>query len=304
LDVPKAIGGASLPLRPYGFTGLHVTALGFGAMQAGAPEIPDAEAARLLHGALDLGIRLIDTARSYGVSEERIGRHLERRRDEYVLSTKLGYGVDGVPDWTPECVRRGVDAARDRLRTDVIDVVHLHSCPQDVLLHSGVVDALAEAVQARKVRVAAYSGENDALDHAIASSSFGRPFGAVQLSVNVCESHALARACAASERGLGVLAKRPFAGLPWRHETPPEDPPHAEYWRRFQSLRALAPADWKDLALRYAAHAPGVAGCLVGGTSLAHLQANVAAVARGAPSAEELASLDRVHRGVDWQGVI
>jgi hypothetical protein len=65
LDVPKALAGASLPLRPYGLTGLHVTALGFGAMQAGAPEIPDADAARLLHGALDLGIRLIDTARAW-----------------------------------------------------------------------------------------------------------------------------------------------------------------------------------------------------------------------------------------------
>jgi aryl-alcohol dehydrogenase-like predicted oxidoreductase len=304
LELPPAVRSESLPLRPYGITGLTVTALGFGAMQAGAPDFPDDEAARLLHGALDLGIRLIDTARSYGVSEERIGRHLERRRDEYVLSTKLGYGVDGVPDWTPECVRRGVDAARDRLRTDAIDVVHLHSCPLEVLLHSGVADALADAVQSRKVRVAAYSGENDALDHAIASSSAGLPFGAVQLSINVCESHALARACAARDRGLGVLAKRPFAGLPWRHETPPEDPPHAEYWRRFQSLRAVAPGHWVDFSLRYAAHSPGVAACLVGGTSLAHLQANVAAVARGALSEAELASLEQVHRRMDWHGVI
>jgi aryl-alcohol dehydrogenase-like predicted oxidoreductase len=56
--------------------------------------------------------------------------------------------------------------------------------------------------------------------------------------------------------------------------------------------------------LRYAAHAPGVAACLVGGTSLAHLQANVAAVARGAPSADGLAALEQVHRRVDWHGVI
>ena len=297
-----------LETRPFGTTGLTVTALGFGAMQAGVPEFPEAEAARLLHGALDLGIRLIDTARSYGVSEERIGRHLAHRRDEYVLSTKLGYGVDGVPDWTYECVRRGVDAARDRLRTDVVDVVHLHSCPLDVLLHAGVAEALADAVAAGKVRVAAYSGENEALDHAIerASSPATRTFGAVQLSVNVCESHALARACAAREHRLGVLAKRPLAGLPWRSEAPPDDPPHAEYWRRFQSLRVIAPVDWAEVGLRYAAHAPGVDACLVGGTRLDHLRRNVEAVGRGPLPPAALEAVAAVHRaaGAGWRGVI
>jgi aryl-alcohol dehydrogenase-like predicted oxidoreductase len=297
-----------LPLRPYGQTGLTVAALGFGAMQVGAPELPDEYAARVLHGALDLGLRLIDTARSYGLSEERIGRHLERRRDEYVLSTKVGYGVDGVPDWTYDCVRRGIDAARDRLRTDAIDVVHLHSCPLDTLRNAGVADALAEAVQHGAIRVAAYSGENDALDHAIANAA--RPFGAVQLSVNVCEPHAIARAVAARGAGLGVLAKRPYAGLPWRAAEPPADPPHAEYWRRFQRIRtAVAPADWAAFALRYAAYAPGVDACLVGGTSLAHLRRNVAAVARGpldAAEAAAVAAVTALHatEGREWGGVI
>ena len=95
--------------RDFGSTGLSVSPLGFGAMQVGDPRIDDAEAARMLHGALDLGITLIDTARSYGLSEGRIGRHLSARRDEYVLSTKVGYGIDGVPDWTYDCVMAGVD---------------------------------------------------------------------------------------------------------------------------------------------------------------------------------------------------
>ncbi|MCK7578814.1 MAG: aldo/keto reductase [Chromatiales bacterium] len=79
--------------RAFGQTGLEVPVLGFGAMQAGDPRLPEERAARLLNHALDLGLALIDTARSYGSSEERIGRHLARRRDEFVLSTKVGYGV-------------------------------------------------------------------------------------------------------------------------------------------------------------------------------------------------------------------
>lgn len=114
--------------RPFGATGVTVPALGFGAMQIGAPDVSEADAERALNAALDLGVTLIDTARSYGESEARIGRYLSHRRSELVLSTKVGYGVEGVPDWTYECVRRGVDAARARMRTDFIDIVHLHSC--------------------------------------------------------------------------------------------------------------------------------------------------------------------------------
>ena len=43
---------------------------------------------------------VLDTSRNYGLgrSEQRIGRYLGARRDGVALSTKLGYGVPGVPD--------------------------------------------------------------------------------------------------------------------------------------------------------------------------------------------------------------
>src|SRR5512147_854288 len=127
--------------RAFGNTGLVVPVLGFGAMQLGDPAFDDAEAGRQLNAVLDAGLTLIDTARAYGLSEERIGRHLAQRRSEFVLSTKVGYGVPGVPDWTHECILRGVDAARDRMRVDVIDIVHLHSCGLETLRAGEVTDA-------------------------------------------------------------------------------------------------------------------------------------------------------------------
>src|SRR5512147_1360728 len=103
--------------RSFGRTGLTVPVLGFGAMQLGDPRIDGPEAGRVLNAVVDAGITLIDTARADGLSEERIGRYLAHRRADFILSTKVGYGVAGVPDWTHECILRGVDAARDRLRT-------------------------------------------------------------------------------------------------------------------------------------------------------------------------------------------
>ena len=132
--------------RPLGRTGVEVSPLGFGAGPVGNPALSEAEAEALLHGVLDAGINLLDTAPSYGSSEERIGRVLAGRRGDCVLSTKCGYGVPGVEDWTGPCITQGIERALARLRTDVLDIVHLHSCPVEVLERPGVVDALQRAV--------------------------------------------------------------------------------------------------------------------------------------------------------------
>src|ERR1700712_4330280 len=105
----------TLVARAFGRSGpaaqLQVSPLGLGAGELGAAGLDDREVEQLLRTAVELGVTLIDTARSYGLSEERIGRHLRPVRDQIVLSTKVGYGVDGVPDWTAECIRRGVERA-------------------------------------------------------------------------------------------------------------------------------------------------------------------------------------------------
>ncbi len=97
--------------RAFGKQGFSVSALGLGAGPIGDPALDEAQVGALLNQALDLGITLIDTARSYGLSEERIGRHLAHRRHQFILSTKVGYGIRGHKDWTYACVSAGIDAA-------------------------------------------------------------------------------------------------------------------------------------------------------------------------------------------------
>ena len=76
--------------RPFGTDGLMVSILGLGADKIGREHVSEEHASAVLNGALDLGITLVDTARGYGLSEERIGRHISHRRDSFVLSTKCG----------------------------------------------------------------------------------------------------------------------------------------------------------------------------------------------------------------------
>ena len=264
--------------RPFGRTGLSVSPLGLGAGELGADELDDREAEALLRVAVDRGVTLIDTARSYGSSEARIGRFLAPVRDAVVLSTKVGYGVDGVDDWTGACVRLGVDRALGLLATDRIDIVHLHSCPIEVLERGDVIAALHDARRAGKVRCAAYSGDNEPLEWAAASGQFD----SLQLSWNLCDQRAGSVIDRAHQAGLGVIAKRPLANAPWRFADRPIGHEAELYWLRWREL-AFDPGEltWDELAARFAAHHAGISSAIIGTRRAAHLAHNAELVARG-----------------------
>lgn len=297
-----------LAVRPFGASGLAVSALGLGCGRIGGA-LDEREVEHLLHGALDLGIILLDTARSYGLSEERIGRHLAGRRSSFVLSTKVGYDIAPHADWTHACVAGGVDAALARLRTDLIDIVHLHSCPREVVERGEVVRALEDAVRAGKVRLAAYAGDGDAALYAVD----GGRFAGLQTSVSLLDQAALAAAVPrAAAAGLGVIAKRPLADAPWRWTAPPAAADSAEYARRFRTLsadldRTRDGLDWPELAIRFAAFSPGVSTAILGTSRLAHLARAAAAVSRGPLPADQSAAVRAAFAAASagaWPGII
>ena len=83
--------------RPFGATGLEVSAIGFGCQEIGGGygSIEETEFARAVGRALDLGINCFDTAEAYGfgASEQALGRALGGRRDEAIVVTKFGIGL-------------------------------------------------------------------------------------------------------------------------------------------------------------------------------------------------------------------
>jgi aryl-alcohol dehydrogenase-like predicted oxidoreductase len=290
--------------RPFGDTGLKVSPVGFGAGHIGGDDLSEDEAGALLNAALDLGVTLFDTARSYGRSEERIGRHLSHRRRDFVLSTKCGYGVAGVADWTGEAIRAGVDEALAKLRTDYLDIVHLHSCPRETLLRGDIQEALSRLIEAGKARVAAYSGEGEALEEAVD----GGRFRAVQASVNLCDQRSLFGALSrAAARGFGVIAKRPLANAPWRFTERPTGHYCETYWERLKAMGiAPGPLSWDELALRFAAFAPGVSSCIAGTRSLSHIRRAAEICERGPLPEEALREIRRAFCKNDygWVGQV
>ncbi len=291
-------------INPLGSTGVTVPRLGLGCQPLGSPALADAQVARLLDLALDLGVNLFDTAPAYQLSEERLGRHLAGRRPDCLLVTKLGYGVPGVSDWTGDCIRGGVDAALRRLGTDYLDIALLHSCDLATLQQSDVIDALVRARDQGKIRLAGYSGENEALAFAMSCGAFQ----VIETSVNFLDQACFDRSLPnAGSSGLGVLAKRPLANAVWRDDVT-GDAAIDEYRRRFVAFSAdfSGDPDWPDVALRFAAFAAGVHCAMIGTTREAHLRAAVAGVDAGPLPEDVSLGLRAAWRrcGNGWEGVV
>jgi aryl-alcohol dehydrogenase-like predicted oxidoreductase len=290
--------------RIFGNTGLEVSIVGLGAGHIGDGNQNEKSIERFLNEILDLGINFIDTARAYGLSEQRIGKYLSHRRHEFILSTKVGYDVQWKPDWTYESVTGGVDQALKLMKTDYIDIVHLHSCSKDILEKGDVIQALEEVKKTGKVRFIAYSGENEALDFAIGT---GR-FDSIQTSVNICDQRGITNYLPkAAESGLGVIAKRPIANAPWRHTEPPVGHYSEAYWHRLKKMK-LDPhgMEMAELALRFTAFTSGVTTAIIGSSNIDHIKGHLSAIEKGALDSKMVLYIQTVFQENDdnWEGLI
>jgi aryl-alcohol dehydrogenase-like predicted oxidoreductase len=198
-----------------------VTPIGFGAFKIGRNtgikyprgyEIPgEAAVERLLGGVLELGINFIDTAPAYGSSEERIGRCLHARRGELVLSTKVGEAYAGgrsTYDLSPAAVRASVRESLRKLRTEVIDILLIHSPPDEtaVLERSGAAETLQElraqgAARAIGLSARTVGGAAAALDWA----------DVIMVEYNLRDSSQAGVIADAAAAGVGVVVKKGLA---------------------------------------------------------------------------------------------
>ncbi|HNY02769.1 MAG TPA: aldo/keto reductase [Bacteroidales bacterium] len=290
--------------REFGKCGFRVSVLGFGAGHIGGSDLDEKQAEAMLSGILDLGINLVDTARSYGLSEERIGRYLSNRRGEFILSSKGGYTYRQTADWSYEATMGSVEESLIRLKTDYIDIYHLHSCDVDRLRENECIAALEKAREQGKIRCVAYSGENEALAFAIRS---GR-FDSIQCSVSLFDQASLERSIPESVgKGLGVIAKRPLGNAVWRYSSRPDGHGHVAYFDRWKAMQLeTGGLPWHEMALRFTAFTPGVSTIITGSADLTHLAENTRCLDKGPLPSSMIESIRNsfLKRGNDWPGLI
>ncbi len=262
-----------LQRRRMGKTDMEVTLLGFGGAEIGFQNVDQAVIDKLLNSALDAGLNVIDTAECYAGSEEAIGKAVSSRRKDYYLFTKVGHAFGrNAEGWTAPSIEKSIDRSLERLKTDHIDLVQLHSCGKDTLEKGECIEALEKAKKAGKTRYIGYSGDSAAALFAVES---GR-FDTLQTSVSFADQEAIALTLPKCvEKNIGVIAKRPIANAVWRNDTEPSGG-SKEYWKRSQKLgydftkgparEDSGPDGAAGVALRFVSFTPGVHVAIVGTT--------------------------------------
>ena len=214
----RGVDGASgrVPRRMLGKTGVEVSALCFGGAHLGKID-GENEAIRVLHEAIDAGITFLDNAWEYhkGLSEERMGKGLQGRRQQVFLMTKVcSHGRD------KRVAMQQLEDSLRRLRTDHLDLWQIHEViyandPDRHFAPGGVIEAMLEAKRQGKVRFLGFTGHKDPSIH-LKMLQHDFPFDTCQLPLNVFDgtyrSFEQSVLPVLNERGIAPLAMKSLSG--------------------------------------------------------------------------------------------
>jgi uncharacterized protein len=151
-----------IPMRPFGRSGVQVSALGFGGHHIG--DAPDEDtAARLVRDAVDGGVTFFDNCWEYhrGKTEDWMGKGLKGLRNQVFLMTNVcTHGRD------KDLAMRMLEQSLRRLPTDHLDLWQVHGMsfendPDLFIRRGGAAEALAQAKKDGKVRFVGFTGHKD-----------------------------------------------------------------------------------------------------------------------------------------------
>jgi aryl-alcohol dehydrogenase-like predicted oxidoreductase len=284
--------------RRLGRTDLEVSELGFGAWHIGwtPPEEGD-EVGRLLNRALDAGVNFIDSSAAYRWSEELIAKYIGHRQDEFYFATKCGSGRVQQPDgewvqtldYSAKAIEPQIDRSLQRLKTDCIDIMQLHSPKYDDVAFGDGLEGLKKAQKAGKIRFISLSADGETALKAIEIGEYDT----LQLTYNVFQREPAKVIAAAREKDMGTIIKGPIANAIYEQSHPDES--NAKTW--YNARKILAPEVIGDMSrveasLRWLLCDPDVHTAIVGTTNIDHFEDNLAATERGRLPDETLSEIN------------
>ena len=244
--------------RSLGKTGIKVSPIGLGTVKIGRNtglkyplsfQLPtEIELQYLIEQTINLGINFIDTAPAYGESETRLGNLLSKRRQDWVICTKVGEVFENNTssyNFTAKHCITSIENSLKRLQTDYLDVVLVHCDNNDLeaLAQSDVVNEL------KKFQSRGYIRAIGASTKTVNAGRFAvENMDVVMLGYNQADSSQSEVIAFAQQHGKGVLLKKIFASG-HSHDM--------------------------SAAVRFALAPRGIASAVVGTTNPLHLKENV-----------------------------
>jgi aryl-alcohol dehydrogenase-like predicted oxidoreductase len=241
-----------------------VRRLGFGVSGPhGTPLMAAERTYKLIEHAFTRGIRLFDTAPAYGngEAERRLGEAMKGLpRYECIISTKAGITSSGLArrkrDFSPDAIRRSLDASRKRMNLARIDWLLLHG-PASHELTDQLVKTLVDMKYGGEVAAIGIATRGEAVNEALATGVFTVFMTPVHAGVSTEHIERLRRIKASGAELIGIEALTPAqrkfpapvsAGSTWRlaralmgrtqssGTATPMSPEECLYWALFEAV--------------------------------------------------------------------
>jgi L-glyceraldehyde 3-phosphate reductase len=312
------------PYRRVGRSGLRLPAVSLGLWQNFGTDRPLETQREIIRRAFDLGVTHFDLANNYGPpygsAEENFGRilatDLRGYRDELVVSTKAGWDMWPGPygEWgSRKYLLASLDQSLRRMGLEYVDIFYSHRFDPDTPLEEtlGALDAAVRQGKALYVGISSYSAERTR-EAARILRALGTPLLIHQPSYSLLNrwiEDGLLDVLGAEGVGCivfsplaqGVLTDRYLHGIPdgsraSRAGSLSVDMLSDENLEKVRALNRIAERRGQSLAqlaIAWTLRDPRVTSALVGASSLAQLEANLAAVGNLSFGEDELAEIDR-----------
>lgn len=296
--------------RPFGTTGIQVSAIGLGAWQLANPDWKlndEKEAMQIVYKSLDAGCNFFDTAPGYGGgrSETILGKALKSTpRDQIVICTKAGYSAESGEDFSTAAIQPILETSLRRLQTDYVDILLLHN-PARELMDGRVATQYAELErlkQAGKIRAYGVSLDWAEEMELVMATTQSQAF---EVYFNALYQEMLPAFATAQAKGIGLIVKVPLDSgwLSGRYRgdhrfddvrnrwTPEQVARRAALVEKFAQLvpddRSLAHS-----ALQFCLAQPAVSTVIPGAKSVEQALDNIAAADKPLPAASVQAIYD------------
>ncbi len=322
-----------IPYRRCGRSGLKLPAVSLGLWQNFGDEQAIGVQREILRRAFDLGVTHFDLANNYGppygAAEANFGEvmrsDLRPYRDELIISTKAGYDMWPGPygEWgSRKYLLASLDQSLSRMGLDYVDIFYSHRFDPDTPLEEtmGALDTAVRSGRALYAGISSYSARRTA-EAAKILREMGTPLLIHQPSYSMLNRWIEGGLLDVLEReGAGCIAFSPLAqglltgkylgGIPAGSRASQaagslsEDQLTEATLAHVRALAGMAAARGQtlaQLALTWALRDPRITSVLIGASSVAQLEENLAAVTAPALTAGELASVDAhaVEAGID-----
>jgi len=270
-----------------GKTNLPVSKIGLGTVEIGLPygigtrRLPsEADAETILRSAVEMGITYIDTARGYGVAEERIGKSGISEMKGVIIGTKCAQFLKNEPGLhgaeLEKRIREEIDMSRRNLNQDSLQLVQLHIELPDYTDLSELIEIMRKLKDEQKVQHVGIATRGEQVPLAAIASGF---FETLQTAYSILDQRMAPNVLPAAQKGnIGVINRSVLLkGALTIHakQLPDQLSDLKDNAAKADSIAQELGISLPELAIRFAVSNPAVSTILVGTIKPQHLQAAV-----------------------------